>query len=505
MSVRALTAATNVPWAITEDALQGMLDIAAQHRTLPPDERERYLKAVAATLGRPLDNTHTVTVRDGVATIPVDGPLFRHADMFTQVSGATSIDTLATDLRAALDDPTIRAVVLAINSPGGEVDGTAEFADQVYAARGAKPIAAYISNDGCSGAYWIASACREVVVAPTAIVGSIGVITAMRHPADGGARKIEFASRHAPDKRLDPSTTAGRAQIQAMIDATEDVFVTAVARNRGVEKETVLSDFGQGGVFIGQAAVDAGLADRVGSYEDVVAALTKTTTGTGQIPGHGVLGRLAATRPADGWKAALSGVMAAGGQMDWKNMWNGMFAAAKEHGALDDAAEPASDTTQAPAAPATVNAAARDAAASSRDELAAIRARAEEAERQLAAHRADAITADAARFAEDLVTEHRIMPAACPEWEATYKAARESDDAGRTTGFAARITALAGTGEKHKLTEELLDPKQKVEILSGSAEDKTDPLAEVDASARSYAERQNKKGRASGAGAKGDR
>jgi len=495
MSVRALTAATNVPWAITEDALQGMLDIAAQHRTLPPDERERYLKAVAATLGRPLDNTHTVTVRDGVATIPVDGPLFRHADMFTQVSGATSIDTLATDLRAALDDPTIRAVVLAINSPGGEVDGTAEFADQVYAARGVKPIAAYISNDGCSGAYWIASACREVVVAPTAIVGSIGVITAMRHPADGGARKIEFASRHAPDKRLDPSTTAGRAQIQAMIDATEDVFVTAVARNRGVEKEAVLSDFGAGGVFIGQAAVDAGLADRVGSYEDVVAALVKKTAGR-------IAPAASAGHMAGGWKTALSSAMAAGGQMDWKNMWSGWFAAAKEHGALDDAAESASDTTQAPAAPATVNAAARDAA--SRDELAPIRARAEEAERQLAAHRADAITADAARFAEDLVKEHRIMPAARPEWEATYKAARESDDAGRTTGFAARITALAGTGEKHKLTEEVLDPKQQVEVLMGAAGDgAADPHAAVDTSARAYAAKQNKKGRS--AGAKGDR
>jgi signal peptide peptidase SppA len=495
VSVRALTAATNVPWAITEDALQGMLDIAAQHRTLPPDERERHLKAVAATLGRPLDNTHTVTVRDGVATIPVDGPLFRHADMFTQVSGATSIDTLATDLRAALDDPTIRAVVLAINSPGGEVDGTAEFADQVYAARGVKPIAAYISNDGCSGAYWIASACREVVVAPTAIVGSIGVITAMRHPADGGARKIEFASRHAPDKRLDPSTTAGRAQIQAMIDATEDVFVTAVARNRGVEKETVLSDFGQGGVFIGQAAVDAGLADRIGSYEDVVAALVKKTAGR-------IAPAASAGHMAGGWKTALQGAMASGGSMDWKNVFSGMFAAAKEHEAAQGEGDGAPAT---PAGVTIVDAASANRGADTRDELAQARARAEDAERTLAAHRADAITADAARFAEGLVKEHRIMPAARPEWEATYKAARESDDAGRTTGFAERITALAGTGEKHKLTEELLDPKQTVEILSGSAEDKTDPLAEVDASARSYAEKQNKKGRASGAGAKGDR
>jgi len=268
-----------------------------------------------------------------------------------------------------------------------------------------------------------------------------------------------------------------------------------VARTRGVAVDVVNRDFGSGWVMVGQAAVDAGLADRVGSYESVVAALVKKTAGR-------IAPAASAGHMAGGWKTALQSAMASGGSMDWKNVFSGMFAAAKEHEAAQGEGDGAPAT---PAGVTIVDATSANRGADTRDELAQARARAEDAERQLATHKAAAIEADAAAFAEGLVKEHRILPAARAEWSATYKAARESDDAGRTTGFAARITALAGTGEKHKLTEEVLDPKQKVEILSGSAEDKTDPLAEVDASARSYAERQNKKGRASGAGAKGDR
>jgi len=255
--MRACDMAASIPWAITEDALQTIMSIAARDHLDKGDIEG--LQAVAAKLGRPLDNTHIVTVRDGVATIPIEGPLFRHADLFSQISGATSIDQLATDLRAALDDPTIQAIVLAIDSPGGEVNGTAEFADMVYAARDQKPVAAYISDMGASAAYWIASAAKEVVVAPTAMVGSIGIIAAMRPPDRGSGRSIEFVSSQSPDKRLDPTTTYGRTQIQTLIDRSMDVFVAAVARHRGVTPAAVLSDFGQGGVLVGQAAVDAGL------------------------------------------------------------------------------------------------------------------------------------------------------------------------------------------------------------------------------------------------------
>lgn len=258
-------AAAAVSWAISAEWLTTILTIAASEGPGP--------EAVEAQLGRKLDNTQDVTVRDGVAVVPVVGPVFRYANLFTYVSGATSIQLLARDFTQALNDPAVSAILLDINSPGGEVAGVNEFAAMVYAARGIKPITAYIGGTGASAAYWIASAADEIVADATAIVGSIGVVQALPNPAGRTARDIEIVSSQSPNKRPDVTTERGRAQIQGTIDALGQVFVETVARNRGVSVETVLADFGQGGVLVGQAAVDAGLIDRIGSFESTLAAL----------------------------------------------------------------------------------------------------------------------------------------------------------------------------------------------------------------------------------------
>jgi signal peptide peptidase SppA len=234
-------------------------------------------EAVEAQLGRPLDNTRTVSVRNGVASIPIEGPIFRRANLFTEISGGASVEIIARDLNKALDDQSVRAVMLVIDSPGGEVNGINELADMLYAARGRKPITAYVEGVGASAAYWIASAADEVVADATAALGSIGVIMTMRDPSKTSARDIEFVSSQSPNKNPNPATESGRSQIQSIVDSLADVFVSTVARNRSVSRETVLSDFGQGGILIGQKAVDAGLADRLGSYEQVLAELSDRT------------------------------------------------------------------------------------------------------------------------------------------------------------------------------------------------------------------------------------
>jgi ClpP class serine protease len=178
----------------------------------------------------------------------------------------------------------VKGIILAIDSPGGEVNGTSEFAQMVYDARGKKPIVAYVSDLGCSAAYWIASAADEIVVADTARVGSIGVISAVPDPNAASAREIQFVSSQSPMKRPDPTTKDGKAEIQRTVDALGEIFVGTVARNRGVSADTVLSDFGRGGVYVGQAAVDAGLADGVGSYESVLADMMQQSgSGSGML------------------------------------------------------------------------------------------------------------------------------------------------------------------------------------------------------------------------------
>lgn len=233
-------------------------------------------EAVAARLGRPLQNAQTVRTRDGVAVIPITGPIFRYANLFTEVSGASSIEIFARDLRTALDDPNVHAIVLEINSPGGQVDGINEAANMIRAGTAEKPIVAYVSGMGASAGYWLASAAGELVIDDTAQVGSIGVVTTVmrkKSPRSGEPDSVEIVSSQSPNKRPDIDTDAGRAELQARIDAIASVFIDAVAEFRGVDAATVVEEFGAGGVKVGRAAVAARMADRNGSLEMIVSEL----------------------------------------------------------------------------------------------------------------------------------------------------------------------------------------------------------------------------------------
>lgn len=256
------------PWLIQAESLQTILAIA---------DRMGNPEALQSRDGKPLDNARTVQMRDGVAVIPVTGPIFRYANLFTAISGATSTGVLAKDIQAALDNRFVRAIVLDINSPGGEATGINELAQMIFDARGQKPITAYIGGSGASAAYWIASAADKIVADPTAIVGSIGVVMSYLDTAErdakSGTRVIEVVSSQSPDKRTPPTTDEGRAKVQTIVDALADVFVGSVARNRGVTTQAVLNDFGRGGVMVGDAAKRAGMVDRIGSLESVIAEL----------------------------------------------------------------------------------------------------------------------------------------------------------------------------------------------------------------------------------------
>jgi len=254
-------------WLIVPDALERMLAIAA---------RDFDHEALVTRAGVPLGNTRTVSKRpNGTAVIPITGPIFRRANLLTSISGATSTEVLATDFQAAMDDPAVKSIVLEIDSPGGEANGINELAQLIYDSRGKKPITAYIGGTGASAAYWLASAADSIVADPTAIVGSIGVVSEVvdstQRDAKNGVRTFQIVSSNAPNKRPDPATDAGRAQYQAVVDDLEKTFLASVARNRGTAASKVVSDFGAGGVKVGAAALKAGMIDRLGSLEQTIA------------------------------------------------------------------------------------------------------------------------------------------------------------------------------------------------------------------------------------------
>jgi signal peptide peptidase SppA len=266
------------PWAIIPSKLEEISNIYATH--LRGEKID--IAGVEARLGRPLANERQpYQVTDGVAQINVDGPLAKRMNMFMQVSGGTSMELLASDLRAALADAEVKAVLLIIDSPGGTVDGTEDLARTVLAARdGGKPVVAWVDGMMASAAYWIGAAADAIYIgASTDTVGSIGV--AMQHIDRSAADKMDGIKRTdiyaGQYKRIAsdtaPLTKEGRAYLQDMVDTQYSIFVEAVAQARGIDTDTVLADMADGRIFIGQQAINAGLVDGVSTRAALVADL----------------------------------------------------------------------------------------------------------------------------------------------------------------------------------------------------------------------------------------
>ncbi|TWC12000.1 ClpP class serine protease [Pseudomonas sp. SJZ085] len=256
-------------WALPSTMLADMEAIARR------EFEAGRLDALTEKDGESLKSAPIVEVRDSVALIKVRGVVSRYASWMHDICGGTSTEALAKALSASIEDSKVRAVVLWIDSPGGQVNGLNEMAEMIYQARGRKKIVAYVGGMACSAAYWMASACSEVVIDATAELGSVGTVAGfVVRPAAEGEQRIEIVSSNAPNKRLDPTSEVGQAAVQVTVDDLEAVFIDAVTRNMGVTRDKVLADFGKGGTFIGAKAVKQGMAHRLGSLEGLIAELS---------------------------------------------------------------------------------------------------------------------------------------------------------------------------------------------------------------------------------------
>lgn len=271
MSTHLYHMALSLPWCMTSDALDAMLAIASRTE-IEPAEIARAMhgpRALATRTDHVRDDSDRLAIRNGNAILRIDGPIYRYADYFTNASGGVTTAALARDYQRALDDPSVTRIVLVIDSPGGESTGINELADLIYAHRADKETIAYIEGYGASAAYWIASAAEKIVIDDTALLGSIGTIMGVPDPTARPARTIDFVSSQSPNKRPNPTTDAGRAVLQTLVDDITEVFIENVMRNRGMTRDQVVSI--AGGMLVGRHAIAAGLADELGSEESILA------------------------------------------------------------------------------------------------------------------------------------------------------------------------------------------------------------------------------------------
>jgi capsid assembly protease len=219
----------------------------------------------------------------GVAVLPVLGTISHRMGMFSASSGGTSTEALTREFRSLLADSSVSAIVLDVDSPGGSADGIDELATEIFKARGKKPITAVANTLMASAAYWLAASADEIVVSPSAEVGSIGVLAAHEDRSAlmeklGVKVSLVSAGKYKTEGNpFEPLSDEARANIQKRVDEAYGRFVRAVARGRSVPVDTVRNGFGEGRVVSAREAVRLGMADRVATIDEVIATMPTTS------------------------------------------------------------------------------------------------------------------------------------------------------------------------------------------------------------------------------------
>jgi len=231
-----------------------------------------------------------------VAVVDVSGPLAQRAWSCWMFRG-DGYDAIQQRVGAALDDPGARAVVLRLDSPGGEVAGCFEAVRSIRAAasRAGKPVVAYVDEMACSAAYALACAASEIVAPDTGLVGSIGVIMTVESYAEQlAAEGVSIALITSGAAKADghPAVALSddaRARLQADVDQLAQVFAAEVAAGRpALDAKAALGLDAR--VLIGGAAVAAGLADHVGPLSvalERARSLASRSTPTGAVGATG--------------------------------------------------------------------------------------------------------------------------------------------------------------------------------------------------------------------------
>jgi protease IV len=187
-------------------------------------------------------------------------------------------DTMVEDMRLALqqarDDDHVRAIVLEIDSPGGEVTASDVIYNWVVKTRAKKPVVVYMDSLAASGGYYVACGGRYLMANETTITGSIGVIIQTLNYEQlfnkVGLSSVVFKSGKFKDmlSGTRPVTPEEREYIQSFVMKTYDKFLGIVARERNLPAEGLRNSIADGRILSGKDALDNKLIDGVGQIED---------------------------------------------------------------------------------------------------------------------------------------------------------------------------------------------------------------------------------------------
>jgi len=218
----------------------------------------------------------------GVALIDITGSLVNRGAWIGASSGMTSYEGISAQIdraREGAESGEIIAAILDINSPGGEATGMFGAAEKVRALAAIIPVIAVVNDVAASAAYGIASGATEIVISPTSFVGSIGVV--MVHIDHSGemeqkghkATILQAGAKKTEGHPFGPLSASVKASLQSKVNTLYDRFLETVEAGRGERLNAAAARETEADIFIGQEAIDLGIADRIGTFDAVLEQL----------------------------------------------------------------------------------------------------------------------------------------------------------------------------------------------------------------------------------------
>ena len=207
------------------------------------------------------------------AKVSVSGPITRDSGRPSPLSrpGGPTADDVVEQIEAADEDDDVEALLVELNTPGGEVLPSDDIRRAAAAFDG--PTVAYATDLCASGGYWIASGCDELWARDASLVGSIGVVGSRPNAADL-ADKLgisyeqftagEYKDAGVPLREIEDHE---REYLQGIIDGYYEQFVDTVSEGRDMDPEAVRET--EARVYLGTDALDIGLVDELGTEDDV--------------------------------------------------------------------------------------------------------------------------------------------------------------------------------------------------------------------------------------------
>ena len=238
--------------------------------------------------GRPV-GMKPYRVSNGVGILSVVGSLVNRGAWIGANSGLVSYEGIQFQLAAMRDDPEVESALIDLATPGGEAVGAFETAAAVRDLAKKKRTVAVVNGMAASAGYAIASAATEIITTATGVSGSIGVVLmhadfSRQLDREGITPTLIHAGAHKVDGNpFEPLSDEVQADLQEEVNAFYTSFLATVAAGRGSRLTVASARKTEARTFVGQKAVEMGLADRVGSFESALAELTKRTA-TGARP-----------------------------------------------------------------------------------------------------------------------------------------------------------------------------------------------------------------------------